>query len=114
MKPEENATPHQGLSDQENHFDIHQKLKQHIKEAGESLAYMMLAQPYQDDANIEFITRIYPELLFLVYERHDGYFVLVDFFKNYAEACEEAKLIIDQHPEIKASLNAWVEHSKNN
>lgn len=95
-------------------FDIHEKLKQEIKNSGKSHSYMMAAQPHQGNANFEFITSLFPELLFLIYKRIDEYFVLVDFFKTYEEACDEAKTIIDSRPRLKASLNSWIEHSKNN
>ena len=38
---------------------------------------------------------------FDIHERVDNYFVLVDFFKSYEEACDDAKKIIDDHPDIK-------------
>jgi len=93
-------------------FDIHDKLEQEIKNSGNSHSYMMAAQPHQGDANFEFITSLFPQLLFLIYKRIDEYFVLVDFFKTYEEACDEAKAIIDSHPRLKASLNSWIEHSQ--
>ena len=43
---------------------------------------------------------------FAVYERIDNYFVLVDFFKSYDEACADAKKIIDDHPDIKKMFSA--------
>ena len=44
-------------------------------------------------------------MIVAVYERIENYFVLVDFFKSYDEACDDAKKIIDEHPDIKKMLS---------
>lgn len=78
-------------------FDIHEKLKS----TGAHWLYRRAAQPYQDGYSYEFTTVMVGEMEFAIYERQDNYYVLVDFFKNYDEACPYAKQIIDQHPDIK-------------
>ncbi|WES69136.1 hypothetical protein [Superficieibacter sp. HKU1] len=78
-------------------FDIHAKLRA----ANSHWSYLHATQPHDEGFNYQFITTLVDEIEFAVYERIDGYFVLVDFFKSYNEACEEAKSIIDSHPDIK-------------
>ncbi|HGU6444647.1 TPA: hypothetical protein ACNABU_005406 [Citrobacter amalonaticus] len=78
-------------------FDIHQKLK-----CSKSLwDYMHIEEPHQSNANYELVTIFLDEMEYAIYERHGCYFVLIDFFKNYDEACDEAKSIIDNNPELK-------------
>lgn len=78
-------------------FDIHAKLRT----ANSHWSYLHATQPHDEGFNYQFITTLVDEIEFAVYERINGYFVLVDFFKSYNEACEEAKSIIDSHPDIK-------------
>jgi len=78
-------------------FDILEKLKS----TGAHWAYRRAAQPYQEGYNYEFTTVMHGEMEFAIYERQDNNYVLVDFFKNYDEACPYAKKIIDEHPDIK-------------
>ncbi|WP_227136558.1 hypothetical protein [Kosakonia radicincitans] len=78
-------------------FDIHKKLKS----TGAHWSYCRAAQPHQDGFNYEFNTILVGDVEFAIYERHGNYFVLVDFFKNYDDACPEAKRIIDDHPDLK-------------
>lgn len=100
-------TDSQEYSDQSNQFDIHKKMAQSIKNGGVGYSYLKAAQPHQDGAKYEHIAIFYPSVEFLIYRRIGEYYVLVDFFKNYDEACEEAKSIIDEHADFKASINAW-------
>lgn len=90
-------------------FDIHEKLKMNIKNGGENYSYLKATQPHQGDAKVELITIHHPEVKFLLYERTGNYFVLIDFFKSYAEACEEAKKIIDSH-DLKPSIDGWISY----
>ncbi len=83
-------------------FDIHTKLK----EANSHWSYLRAAQPYQNDSDYEFNTTFIDGIEFAIYERIDNYFVLVDFFKSYEEACDDAKKIIDAYPEIKRMFSA--------
>ncbi|HED2434236.1 TPA: hypothetical protein R4Y37_003533 [Citrobacter freundii] len=84
-------------------FDIHTKLK----EANSHWSYLYAAQPHESEFNYQFNTTSFiGEMEFAVYERIDKYFVLVDFFKSYDEACDAAKKIIDDHPDIKKMFSA--------
>lgn len=83
-------------------FDIHAKLK-----ASKShLSYLRAAQPYENGFNYQFNTTLIDGFEFSIYERKDCYFILVDFFKSYDEACDDAKKIIDDYPDIKKMLEA--------
>ncbi|MEP9180366.1 hypothetical protein ABKT77_16535 [Enterobacter cloacae] len=84
------------------HFDIHKK----IKESRSHWVYLKTAQPYQGDANYEFITNLIDGIEFAIYQRYENIFVLVDFFKSYDDACDDAKKIIDEHPDIKNMFSA--------
>lgn len=79
-------------------FNIHEKLKS----TGAHWLYRRAAQPYQDGFTYEFTTIMVGEMEFAIYERQDNDYVLVDFFKNYDEACPYAKQIIDEHPDVKS------------
>ncbi|MEH5091087.1 hypothetical protein PO467_21200, partial [Enterobacter kobei] len=68
--------------------------------------YLRAAQPHQNDFDYEFNTTFIDGLEFAIYERVGNYFVLVDFFKSYEEACDDAKKIIDDHPDIKKMFSA--------
>lgn len=81
-----------------NHFDIHEK----IKRTGSIWARLKSAQPHQNGCNYELNTILTDEIEFALYERKGDYFVLVDFFNNYEDACEEAKIIIDKNTNIKS------------
>ncbi|EAA9934103.1 hypothetical protein DPA88_02825 [Salmonella enterica subsp. salamae] len=83
-------------------FDIHAKLKS----ANSHWSYCYAVQPCEKGFNYQFNTTFVGEMEFAVYERIDNYFVLVDFFKSYDEACADAKKIIDEHPDIKKMLSA--------
>ncbi|MBJ9353578.1 hypothetical protein GHT41_07870 [Citrobacter koseri] len=78
-------------------FDIHQKLKN----SKYPWSYMHSVGSHQCDAGYEFRTIFLDEMEHAIYERHGNYFVLIDFFKNYDEACDEAKSIIDDNPDLK-------------
>jgi hypothetical protein len=64
------------------------------------------AQPHDEGFNYQFRTTCVDGVEFVVYERIDNCFVLVDFFKSYDEACDDAKNIIDDHPDIKRMFSA--------
>lgn len=64
------------------------------------------AQPHDAGFNYQFRTTCVDGVEFAVYERIDNCFVLVDFFKSYDEACDDAKNIIDDHPDIKRMFSA--------
>lgn len=83
-------------------FDIHAKLKA----ANSHWSYCYAVQPCEKGFNYQFNTTFVGEMEFAVYERIDNYFVLVDFFKSYDEACADAKKIIDDHPDIKKMFSA--------
>ncbi|WP_368543663.1 hypothetical protein [Enterobacter soli] len=83
-------------------FDIHAKLKA----ANSHWSYCYAVQPCEKGFNYQFNTTFVGEMEFAVYERIDNYFVLVDFFKSYDEACANAKKIIDDHPDIKKIFSA--------
>lgn len=83
-------------------FDIHAKLKA----ANSHWSYCNAVQPCEKGFNYQFNTTFVGEMEFAVYERIDNYFVLVDFFKSYDEACADAKKIIDDHPDIKKMFSA--------
>ncbi|BBS32793.1 TPA: hypothetical protein QH575_004812 [Enterobacter kobei] len=64
------------------------------------------AQPHDEGFNYQFRTTCVDGVEFAVYERIDNFFVLVDFFKSYDEACDDAKKIIDEYPDIKRMFSA--------
>lgn len=82
-------------------FDIHAKLKS----TNANWSYLFAAQPYEDGFNYQFRTNFVDEPEFAIYERIDNYFVLVDFFKSYEEACDDAKKLINEHPDIKNMIH---------
>ncbi|WP_312816434.1 hypothetical protein [Atlantibacter subterraneus] len=84
-------------------FDIHQKLRSN----GSRWGYLHAAEPWHGDCNFYLITDLSgEEWEYALYQRVEGdYFCLVDFFKNYNEACEEAKIIINSNPKYKAAIN---------
>lgn len=83
-------------------FDIHEKLRA----AKTHWSYCFAAQPHDESFNYQFRTTCIDGIEFAIYERIDNYFVLVDFFKSYEEACDDAKKIIDAYPEIKRMFSA--------
>lgn len=83
-------------------FDVNAKLKS----TNAHWAYLRSAQPHQNGFDYEFSTTFIDGIEFAIYERIGNYFVLVDFFKSYDEACDDAKIIIDAHPEIKQMFSA--------
>lgn len=93
-------------------FDIHEKLKINIKNGGESYSYLKDIPSHQNDVNFEFITITIPEITFLIYRKLGNYFVLVDFFNNYEDACDEAKEIINEK-DLKQTIFGWLEYQKN-
>ncbi|WP_313471351.1 hypothetical protein [Atlantibacter hermannii] len=84
-------------------FDIHQKLRA----SGSHWCYLHAAEPWHGDCNFYLITDFSgDEYEYALYQLVEGdYFCLVDFFKNYNEACEEAKNIINSNPKYKAAIN---------
>lgn len=84
-------------------FDIHQKLRASCSHWG----YLHAAEPWHGDCSFQLITDLSgDEYEYALYQRVEGdYFCLVDFFKNYNEACEEAKNIINNHPKYKSAIN---------
>lgn len=78
-------------------FNILDKLKSN----GSHWGYQKLAQPHENGFNYQFNTIMVDDVEFAIYERRGEYFVLVDFFKNYDEACPHAKRIIDDYPDVK-------------
>ncbi|MHC2980727.1 hypothetical protein [Citrobacter freundii] len=95
-----NITPQPNPASQE--FDIHAKLRA----ANSHWSYCYAVQHFEKEFNYQFNTSFVDEMELAVYERIDNYFVLVDFFKSYDEACDDAKKIIDDHPDIKRMLSA--------
>ncbi|HHA1525555.1 TPA: hypothetical protein ACOED2_000604 [Enterobacter hormaechei subsp. xiangfangensis] len=83
-------------------FDIHAKLKA----SNSHWSYCHAVQPHDKGFDYQFNTTFVGEMEFAIYERIENYFVLVDFFKSYDEACDDAKKIIDEHPDIKKMLSA--------
>lgn len=83
-------------------FDIHTKLKA----SNSHWPYCYAVQPCEKGFDYQLNTTFVEEMEFAVYERIDNYFVLVDFFKSYDEACDDAKNIIDDHPDIKRMFSA--------
>ncbi|MGG7180282.1 hypothetical protein [Klebsiella aerogenes] len=83
-------------------FDIHAKLRL----ANSHWSYCYAVQPCEKGLNYQFNTTFVDEMEFAVYERIGNYFVLVDFFKSYNEACDDAKKIIDASPVIKKMFEA--------
>jgi len=77
-------------------FNIHDKLRS----AKTHWSYCFAAQIPDESFNYQFRTTFVDGIEFAVYERVESYFVLVDFFKSYDEACDDAK-IIDDHPDLK-------------
>ncbi|EMF1899333.1 hypothetical protein RZP54_08450 [Raoultella ornithinolytica] len=84
----------------DNAFDIHEKLKKH----GAKWLYMHEENSHQINTNYEFCTNFIGEIEFAIYERHGNHFILVDFFKSYDEACDEAKDILYIYPEIRVLI----------
>lgn len=83
-------------------FDIHAKLRS----SKSHWSYLYASQSHQDGFNYQFNTTFIDGVEFAIYERIDNYFVLVDFFKSYDEACDDAKKIIDAYPDIKKIFEA--------
>ncbi|ENB7197920.1 hypothetical protein ABIH54_004598 [Enterobacter bugandensis] len=95
-----NTTPQPNPASQA--FDIHAKLRA----ANSHWSYCHAVQPHDKGFDYQFNTTFVGEMEFAVYERIENYFVLVDFFKSYDEACADAKKIIDDHPDIKKMFSA--------
>ncbi|EPK7314473.1 hypothetical protein MX851_002890 [Citrobacter freundii] len=85
-------------------FDIHAKLRS----ANSHWSYCYAVQHFEKEFNYQFNTSFVDEMEFAVYERIDNYFVLVDFFKSYDEACDDAKKIIDDHPDLKKNVPCYL------
>lgn len=83
-------------------FDIQAKLKA----SNSNLSYLRAVQPHDKDFNYQFNTTLINGTEFSIYERKDDYFILVDFFKSYSEACDHAKKIIDDYPDIKRMVTS--------
>lgn len=73
-------------------FDIHQKLK----DKKSHLTYLFVAHESEAKAKNKLTISFdeNDEMEYALYTRYDGYFVLVDFFKDISEACDEAVEII--------------------
>lgn len=84
------------------YFNIHDKLRA----TNAHWCYLFSAQPHDEGFNYQFRTTCVDGVEFAVYERIDNSFVLVDFFKSYDEACDDAKKIIDDYPEVKRMFSA--------
>ncbi|HBS1342947.1 Uncharacterised protein [Klebsiella pneumoniae] len=78
-------------------FDIHAKLRA----ANSHWSYCHAVQPHDKGFDYQFNTTFVGGMEFAVYERVDNHFVLVDFFKSYEEACDEAKNILDIYPDVR-------------
>lgn len=78
-------------------FDIHAKLKS----LNECWSFAIRTQPHNHGYDFEFCARFIPDLTFAIYKRIGDYFVLVDFFSSYDEACDEAKDILYIYPEVR-------------
>lgn len=52
-------------------------------------------------------TSLVDDVEFAIYEKKGGYFVLIDFAKNYSSLNDDAKKIIDANPKAKASILSW-------
>lgn len=91
---------HQNTDSKE--FNIHDKLRA----TNAHWCYLFSVQPHDEGFNYQFRTTCVDGVEFAVYERIDNCFMLVDFFKTYDEACEDAKNIIDEYPDIKRMLSA--------
>ncbi|HAV1976487.1 TPA: hypothetical protein JG987_003925 [Enterobacter hormaechei subsp. steigerwaltii] len=83
-------------------FNIDDKLRG----SNTHLTHRFSAQPHDAGFNYQFRTTCVAGVEFAVYERIDNCFVLVDFFKSYDEACDDAKNIIDDYPDIKRMISA--------
>ncbi|RAY67850.1 hypothetical protein, partial [Enterobacter kobei] len=83
-------------------FNIHDK----IRATNTHWCLLFSAQPHDDGFNYQFRTTCVDGVEFAVYERIDNSFVLVDFFKSYDEACDDAKKIIDDYPDVKRMFSA--------
>lgn len=95
-----NTTPHPKATIQI--FDIHAKLRS----ANSHWSYCHAVQPHDKEFTYQFNTTFVGGMEFAIYERVDNYYVLVDFFKSYEDACDDAKKIIDEHPDIKKMFAA--------
>ncbi len=78
-------------------FNIHDKLRA----AKTHWSYCSAVQTHEEPFNYQFRTTFVDGVEFALYERIENYFVLVDFFKSYDEACDDAKKIIDSYPDLK-------------
>lgn len=83
-------------------FDIHAKLKA----ANSHWLCRYAAQPFEKECNFRLVTIFDDVIEFAIYERIGNYFILVDFFMSYDDACDDAKKIIDNHPDIKKTLSS--------
>lgn len=73
-------------------FNIHQKLK----DKKSSITYLFIAHESEVNVKNKLITSYdeSDEMEFALYTRDGNYFILVDFFNDISEACEEAVEII--------------------
>lgn len=92
------STPNTAIKE----FNIHDKLRA----AKTHWSYLFAAQPHDESFNYQFRTTFVDGVEFALYERIENYFVLVDFFKSYDEACDDAKKIIDAYPELKRMFSS--------
>ena len=73
-------------------FNIHQKLK----DKKSTVTYLFIAHESEVNVKNKLITSYdeSDEMEFALYTRDGNYFILVDFFNDVSEACEEAIEII--------------------
>lgn len=80
-------------------------IQEKIQLSGSHWSHIKIAQPSQNGYNFEFHTILLDESEYAIYERQGQYFVLIDFFKNYEEANDLAKKIINNHSQLKQIFN---------
>lgn len=73
-------------------FDIHQKLK----DKKSDVTYLFIAHESEASVKNKLITSYdkSDEMEFALYTRYGNYFILVDFFTDISDACDEAVQII--------------------
>lgn len=84
-----------------DNFDIHEKLKGN----NSHWSYLKPATHHYGESNYELCTMLIGETEHALYERQGTYFVLIDFFNGYKDACQKAKTIIDKYPDLKCTLS---------
>ncbi|HGM5304520.1 TPA: hypothetical protein ACKP17_000694 [Serratia marcescens] len=82
---------------------IHKKLK--AEKSNWSYAYPV--STIHGNGKHQLHTSLLDDIEFAIYEIKGGYFVLIDFAKDYSSLNDDAKKIIDANPKAKASILAW-------